>query len=143
MKSVAVLMLVFSGLATADEYASMNDDDIMRLILDGHPDDDCLFWRLESRHYHTLFPENSPLPEEVRIDLIKKGHGLAGKKKMKETSVNYILKKRMFDMTVADRSPVETEQAVFDLCMKYDPYYTSRNEGGGDHPSPKLRFSEK
>lgn len=138
----SVLIFMICNVVYADEYSNMSDDQIHDLINSDHPDSGCLYWRYEARYFHTLLPRDSTFPQEVRQKLIQKGHGLAGKNKKPVTSVNYILKKKMFDMTVSGSSPEETEVAVFEQCMKYDRKYTDQTGGGGSHPAPELRASK-
>ncbi|UAW99500.1 hypothetical protein KEM63_05900 [Halopseudomonas nanhaiensis] len=107
-----------------------------------HPEIGCMHWKDEARHFHKLLPKDSVVPDDVRHEILKKGHGLAGKHKERETSVNYILKKKMFDMTVAGSPPEHTEAAVFAQCLKYEREYTFATQAGGHDPNPKLRSTD-
>lgn len=142
MKKLSLLLVVmFAQSAIADELLNKSDDELVQYH-HMHPETGCMFWRHEARHFHKLLPQDSPFPDEVRHELLKKGHGLAGKYKEPETSVNYILKKKMFDMTVARSAPADTEVAVYQQCMKYEPEYTFSTQAGGHDPNPRLRSTD-
>ncbi len=138
----SLLVIVFSRISGADDLLSKTDDELIKMYYDRHPDRGCIFWRYEARHFHKLLPQDSVFPDEVKHELIKKGQGLAGKNKEPETSVNYILKKKMFDMTVARSGPAATEVAVYNQCLKYEPKYTYSTQAGGHDPNPKLRSTD-
>ena len=140
MKFVYFVMLLWlPSITFADELLSNTDEEIFDMILSRHPDRGCLQWKYEARIFHLLFPEGSVLPDLMRRGLIPKGHGLDGEQKEPETSVNYILTKKMFDMTLEGSAPAETEVAVYEACMQYEPIFTFSTQAGGHNPDPKLR----
>lgn len=139
---IGLLLAGIHILAIGDDLLGKSDDELIDMIHSGHPERGCLFWRHEARYFHTLFPEDSILPEAIRNDRIRKAIGLDGEQKEPSTSVNYILKKMMFDMALAKGSPADTEVTVYAQCLKYEREYTYSMRAGGQDPNPRLRSAD-
>lgn len=115
----------------------LTDEELFVLAVE--KDDDCYMWFAQARRARTeFFPENDPLPKEIRHDHIQNVLLLIGRDALAESSPGYRMATMMFERGSAGANDAETALAVYSHCIKFNPRHVGL-PGAPSHPNPQLR----